>query len=138
MLGELHTLKNGINSMAMSLTAYHEEMQQNIDQATSDLRETLEQMEIQNFELDLAKKRAQEAARIKSEFLANMSHELRTPLNGVIGFTRQMLKTNLNMTQDDYLQTIERSANNLLTIINDVLDFSKLEAGKLVLEHIPF
>ena len=55
MLGELHMLKNGINSMAMSLTAYHEEMQQNIDQATSDLRETTEQMEIQNVELDLAK-----------------------------------------------------------------------------------
>lgn len=138
MLGELDVLKNGINSMAMSLTAYHEEMQQNIDQATSDLRETLEQMEIQNVELDLAKKRAQEAARIKSEFLANMSHELRTPLNGVIGFTRQTLKTSLNSTQRDYLNTIERSANNLLSIINDVLDFSKLEAGKLVLETIPF
>nr|WP_314426016.1 two-component sensor histidine kinase BarA [uncultured Erwinia sp.] len=138
MLGELDVLKNGINSMAMSLTAYHEEMQQNIDQATSDLRETLEQMEIQNVELDLAKKRAQEAARIKSEFLANMSHELRTPLNGVIGFTRQTLKTTLNSTQRDYLNTIERSANNLLSIINDVLDFSKLEAGKLVLETIPF
>lgn len=138
MLGELDMLKNGINSMAMSLAAYHEEMQQNIDQATSDLRQTLEQMEIQNVELELAKKRAQEAARIKSEFLANMSHELRTPLNGVIGFTRQMLKTPLNSTQTDYLQTIERSANSLLAIINDVLDFSKLEAGKLILEHIPF
>lgn len=138
MLVELDMLKNGINAMAMSLTAYHEEMQQNIDQATYDLRETLEQMEIQNVELDLAKKRAQEAARIKSEFLANMSHELRTPLNGVIGFTRQTLKTTLTATQTDYLRTIERSANNLLTIINDVLDFSKLEAGKLVLENIPF
>lgn len=138
MLGELDMLKNGINSMAMSLTAYHEEMQHNIDQATSDLRETLEQMEIQNVELDLAKKRAQEAARIKSEFLANMSHELRTPLNGVIGFTRLTLKTDLNQTQRDHLHTIERSANNLLTIINDVLDFSKLEAGKLILESIPF
>ncbi|HBU6572371.1 two-component sensor histidine kinase BarA [Citrobacter amalonaticus] len=138
MLGELDVLKNGINSMAMSLAAYHEEMQHNIDQATSDLRETLEQMEIQNVELDLAKKRAQEAARIKSEFLANMSHELRTPLNGVIGFTRLTLKTELNTTQRDHLNTIERSANNLLAIINDVLDFSKLEAGKLILESIPF
>ena len=69
---------------------------------------------------------------------ANMSHELRTPLNGVIGFTRQMLKTALGTTQRDYMHTIERSANNLLSIINDVLDFSKLEAGKLVLESIPF
>ncbi len=138
MLGELDMLKNGINSMAMSLAAYHEEMQHNIDQSTSDLRETLEQMEIQNVELDLAKKRAQEAARIKSEFLANMSHELRTPLNGVIGFTRLTLKSELNPTQRDHLLTIERSANNLLAIINDVLDFSKLEAGKLLLESIPF
>ncbi|WP_064602059.1 two-component sensor histidine kinase BarA [Photobacterium sp. J15] len=138
LLGELDTLKNGINAMAVSLSEYHIEMQQSIDQATSDLRETLEQLEIQNVELDIAKKRAQEAARVKSEFLANMSHELRTPLNGVIGFTRQMLKTRLSSSQQDYLQTIEKSANNLLTIINDILDFSKLEAGKLLLENIPF
>jgi two-component system, NarL family, sensor histidine kinase BarA len=138
LLGELDTLKNGINAMAISLSEYHIEMQQSIDQATSDLRETLEQLEIQNVELDIAKKRAQEAARVKSEFLANMSHELRTPLNGVIGFTRQMLKTRLSSSQHDYLLTIEKSANNLLTIINDILDFSKLEAGKLLLENIPF
>ncbi len=138
MHGELDSLKNGINAMAMSLSEYHVEMQHSIDQATSDLRETLEQLEIQNVELDIAKKRAQEAARVKSEFLANMSHELRTPLNGVIGFTRQMLKTRLSSSQKDYLQTIERSANNLLSIINDILDFSKLEAGKLAMENIPF
>ncbi|WP_261815969.1 two-component sensor histidine kinase BarA [Vibrio gallicus] len=138
MHGELNSLKTGINAMAMSLSEYHIEMQHSIDQATSDLRETLEQLEIQNVELDIAKKRAQEAARVKSEFLANMSHELRTPLNGVIGFTRQMLKTNLSRSQTDYLQTIEHSANSLLNIINDILDFSKLEAGKLLLENIPF
>ncbi|EEX66128.1 hybrid sensor histidine kinase/response regulator [Vibrio metoecus] len=138
MHGELDSLKKGINAMAVSLSEYHVEMQHSIDQATSDLRETLEQLEIQNVELDIAKKRAQEAARVKSEFLANMSHELRTPLNGVIGFTRQMLKTQLTNSQTDYLQTIEKSANNLLTIINDILDFSKLEAGKLALENIPF
>lgn len=136
--GELDMLKNGINAMAKAISEYHNEMQQSIDQATSDLRETLEQIEIQNVELDMAKKRAQEAARIKSEFLANMSHELRTPLNGVIGFTRQLFKTQLNLHQRDYLSTIEHSAKNLLSIINDILDFSKLEAGKLTLENIPF
>ncbi|EGY28658.1 Signal transduction histidine kinase [Candidatus Regiella insecticola 5.15] len=136
--GELDTLKNGINAMAMSLAAYRKKMQQSIDQATFDLRNTLEQIEKQNVELELAKKRAQEAARIKSDFLANISHELRTPLNAVIGFTRQTLKTALTPTQVDYMQTIERSGNHLLSIINDVLDFSKLEVGKLALEQIPF
>lgn len=97
-------------------------MQHNIDQATSDLRETLEQMEIQNVEL-IWRRAAPRKRRIKSEFLANMSHELRTPLNGVIGFTRLTLKTELTPTQRDHLNTIERSANNLLAIINDVLDF---------------
>ncbi|MDD8058765.1 MAG: two-component sensor histidine kinase BarA [Shewanella sp.] len=138
LIGELDLLKRGINAMASSLSEYHDEMQQNIDQATSDLRETLEQIEIQNVELDLAKKRALEASRIKSEFLANMSHELRTPLNGVIGFARQLLKTPLHTSQLDYIKTIERSASNLLGIINDILDFSKLEAGKMVLEKMPF
>ena len=136
--GEMEMLKDGINAMAKSLSEYHDEMQQNIDQATSDLRETLEQIEIQNIELDMAKKRAQEAARVKTEFLANMSHELRTPLNGVIGFARQLQKTRLTSNQLDYLKTIEKSAQNLLGIINDILDFSKLEAGKLKMEQIPF
>jgi len=138
LIGELNFLKNGINTMAQSLGNYQNEMEGSIDQATMDLRESLEQFEIQNVELSIAKKKAQEANRIKSEFLANMSHELRTPLNGVIGFTRQVLKTPLSDPQRDYLQTIDRSANNLLAIINDILDFSKLEAGKMVIESIPF
>lgn len=138
LIGELNFLKNGINTMAQSLGNYQNEMQASIDQATIDLRESLEQFEIQNVELSIAKKKAQDANKIKSEFLANMSHELRTPLNGVIGFTRQVLKTPLSDPQRDYLQTIDRSANNLLTIINDILDFSKLDAGKMVIESVPF
>ncbi len=138
LIGELNFLKNGINAMAQSLGDYHDEMQRSIDQATIDLRESLEQFEIQNVELDISKRKAQEANRVKSEFLANMSHELRTPLNGVLGFTRQLLKTPLSDVQRDYLQTIERSANNLLAIINDILDFSKLDAGKMVIESVPF
>ena len=74
----------------------------------------------------------------KSEFMAEMSHELRTPLNGVIGFTRQLYKTPLNKHQKDYLDTIELSANSLLTIISDILDFSKLEAGAMELESMQF
>ncbi|MEI6896228.1 MAG: two-component sensor histidine kinase BarA [Psychromonas sp.] len=136
--GEIESLKEGINQMGQAMSKHHEEMQENIDQATSELRETLDLMEVQNIELNIARKDAQQAASVKSEFLANMSHELRTPLNGVIGFARQLLKTQMTTNQIDYLQTIERSAGNLLTIINDILDFSKLEAGKLTLENIPF
>ncbi|WP_435236575.1 two-component sensor histidine kinase BarA [Psychromonas sp. PT13] len=136
--GEIGLLQEGINEMAVAISQHHEEMQNSIDQATSELRETLDQMEMQNIELDITRKEAQQAAQVKSEFLANMSHELRTPLNGVIGFARQLLKTQLTNTQIDYLQTIERSAGNLLNIINDILDFSKLEADKFTLEHLPF
>jgi two-component system sensor histidine kinase BarA len=136
--GEIALLQKGINEMALAISKHHEEMQESIDQATCELRETLDQMEMQNIELDITRKEAQQAAQVKSEFLANMSHELRTPLNGVIGFARQLLKTQLSNNQIDYLQTIERSAGNLLNIINDILDFSKLEADKLTLDHIPF
>jgi len=138
LIGELDILKTGINAIAGSLKEYHEKMQHNIDSATSELRETMEQIEIKNIELDIANKKAQEGSRIKSEFLANMSHELRTPLNGVIGLTQQLLKTQLLPNQIDYLQTIEKSAQGLFSIIKDILDFSKLEAGKLHLDSMPF
>lgn len=134
---ELKELESGINSMAESLSNAYEEMQQNIDQATEDLRETLETIEIQNIELDIARKEALEASRIKSEFLANMSHEIRTPLNGILGFTNLLLKGHLSQQQKDHLSTIKKSSEILLTIINDILDFSKIEAGKLTLDHTP-
>ncbi|MCF5022263.1 HAMP domain-containing protein, partial [Pseudomonas lactis] len=135
---ELDQLASGINRMAETLQNAQEELQHSIDQATEDVRQNLETIEIQNIELDLARKEALEASRIKSEFLANMSHEIRTPLNGILGFTHLLQKSELSPRQLDYLGTIEKSADNLLGIINEILDFSKIEAGKLVLDSVPF
>ncbi|MCB0386416.1 MAG: two-component sensor histidine kinase BarA, partial [Bdellovibrionales bacterium] len=134
---EMNDLAAGVNALASSLNNAYEEMQQNVDQATEDLRQTLETIEIQNIELDIARKEALEASRVKSEFLANMSHEIRTPLNGILGFTNLLLKGQLSHTQKDHLLTIKKSSDILLTIINDILDFSKIEAGKLQLDRIP-
>ena len=136
--GELTTLAGGVNKMAESLMNSHEEMQENIEHATAELRETLETIEIQNAELDIARKQALEASRVKSDFLANMSHEIRTPMNGIIGFTDLLQKTPLDSRQSDFVGTIKKSSRNLLGIINDILDFSKIESGKMLLEMRTF
>lgn len=130
-------LATGINAMAASLQHAQQELQENVEQATHDLKETLETLEVQNIELNMARKEALDASQTKSEFLANMSHEIRTPLNGILGFTKLLEKTKLNRRQMEYLNTIESSSSSLLTIINDILDFSKIEAGKLVLDKVP-
>ena len=85
-----------------------------------------------------AREAAEEANRTKSSFLANMSHEIRTPMNAVIGMTRLALETKLTAKQRNYLEKAMGSAQGLLTIINDILDLSKIEADKMVLENIPF
>ncbi len=81
---------------------------------------------------------ALEASRLKSEFLANMSHEIRTPMNGIIGMNRLLLRMPLDGKTRRYAETIDASAAALLTIINDVLDFSKMEAGKYTLQTVPY
>ncbi|MBL8448067.1 MAG: PAS domain S-box protein [Zoogloeaceae bacterium] len=89
-------------------------------------------------ELRRAMEAAESANRAKSAFLATMSHEIRTPLNGVIGMAELTLDTVLDSTQREYLQILKSSADSLLAIVNDILDISKIEAGRLELELIPF
>lgn len=113
-------------------------LEQEVQERTKELNDTLDELTKTNYELNETKSSLIETQKFRDQFMANMSHEIRTPMNAIVGLTNLLLKSEVNAQQLKYLQVIRKSGENLLVIINDILDLSKIEAGKMELEQRPF
>ena len=138
----LETLKiAGCTTLALhvALTSRIAEKMRSRTRATLDLAgDAINELRQKSKELEKARQEAENASNAKGLFLANLSHEFRTPMNGIIGMTELTLDTELDRDQEEYISTAQRSAQNLLHIVNDVLDFSKIDSGAMSFERLPF
>jgi signal transduction histidine kinase/CheY-like chemotaxis protein len=135
---EIGALGSEFNEMAITLGSLHDQVIEDNRLLDERVRDRTAELERAHAELVTARNDALESSRLKSEFLATMSHEIRTPINGVIGLTGLLLDTSLDESQSRYAKGVRGAGKALLGVINDVLDFSKLEAGKVELEEVDF
>jgi len=136
--GEMQLLLRGFNRMAQTVEDSNTMLELRVNEQTRALRRSMADIKRNNSALSRARERADRANQAKDEFLARMSHELRTPLTSVIGFSRMLQQSGLNREQQEFSRIINLTSGMLLSVIDDILDFSRLESRAITLESLPF